>query len=101
MLRGCADRWPITEGDRREAVDEVMETMRKTKSPRTKIAAVRTLAALDAQNLKELQIALGATEQKPVAAPAAAVQINDLTQLSTDELIRRHRETLALSAGAV
>lgn len=56
ILRKHASRFPIVEGERQEAVDCVLDVMRTSKSRRTKLAAVKTLAELDKVNLAELKV---------------------------------------------
>lgn len=55
VLRRLANRYPIGEQDRIDTVDCVVDIVRKAKSNRLKIAAVKALTGLDRLNLAEVQ----------------------------------------------
>ena len=52
LIEKQADRYPLTDDERLEMVMYGLETMRNTKSLRTRLQAIRTLSALDKNNLE-------------------------------------------------
>lgn len=78
-----------------------MKTLRHARTPRLRLSAISTLAMLDRVNLEEVNTYLSAKKTVPSELqPANQVQINvnvgNLSELSDNELIRRHRQSLDL-----
>lgn len=110
ILRRYANRYPIVDGERQEAVDVAMEHIRdKDIGPRNRIAAMKALIAMDKLNLDEVATYLNAKhDAKEELKPASAVTINNHTQvnvygdpselrkLSAEQLAELHRQTLSL-----
>ena len=74
ILRKMADRYGVVDGERREMAEVALSTMRGTKSPRTKLQAINTLATLDGLALRELDIAT--SSQKKESSGPGVVQVN-------------------------
>ena len=80
VLRRMASRYPIKEEDRGDVVDIVMHTLRTSKSRRNKLAAAKTIAALDQVNLREVKMALDESKKEPAPAP---VTVNNTVVVQT------------------
>lgn len=52
MVRAMTERWPITQEKREEMILAAQEVMRLSKSPRTKLAAMKVLLMADALNVR-------------------------------------------------
>lgn len=84
VLRRMADKYPITPGERQEALDSVMDLIRTTKSRRTRIAAIKTLAMFDKVNHDELKLFIMAKDEG-TRTGNLAVQINVIEQTVVKE----------------
>ena len=77
ILRRIADKYPIQPGERQEVVDNVMDLLRTSKSRRTKIAAARTIAALERVNHDEMKLYLECQKSASADLQPASVTINN------------------------
>jgi hypothetical protein len=55
VMRRMADKYPIIQEDRREVLDAVMGTLRRTDKPRTVLAAAKVVLAMEQVNHQELR----------------------------------------------
>jgi hypothetical protein len=55
VMRRMADKYPIVPGERKEVVDAVMNTLRATDKPRTRLACAKVMIAMDHVNHQELR----------------------------------------------
>ena len=82
VLRQMSPLYPITGEERQEVVDAVMDTLRKAKSPRTKLAAAKTIAVFDRVNQEEVKLILAITDDGQESEPSS-VTVNNTVVVQT------------------
>lgn len=93
--KAIRQRWPIDEAKRATIAEALVKiASNRGSSVRNRTVAARVLVAMDAQNLEQEKMDRG----QPPPAPALHVHMTyeELLRLPYDELLRLHREALAL-----
>jgi hypothetical protein len=86
VLAREAGRYPMSTTERREMVEICLHTMRTAKPHRTRLSAVKTLAALDQINLKEEGKAKDPDNPGVQVNVIGTAQVNTLDRMDLDDL---------------